>query len=101
VTDTLPAPVVPPVPPDTAAHEPFWAKPSIGIYTLTLFVGCLVAAWATGNQSAFLLIIGAVISNATQVVAYYFGSSAGSQRKTDIIAASVPPTPPPTQGPSP
>lgn len=65
--------------------EPTWAKPSIGIYSLALFLAGLGIAWWTKNDTAFNLLIGAVISNATTVIQYYFGSSSGSTQKTALL----------------
>lgn len=72
----------------TTPAEPAWAKPGIGVYSLTLFVFCLGIAWWLKNDTAFNLMIGAVIANANTVVQYYFGSSAGSARKTDLLGTS-------------
>jgi hypothetical protein len=73
-----------------ASSEPTWAKPSIGVYTLTLFVGCLALAAVTKNELMGSLIVGAVIAKFGTVVDYYFGSSSGSTKKTDIMANATP-----------
>ena len=84
-------------PSTTAAAEPIWAKPSIGVYSLTLFAACLGVAWWLKSDTAFNLMIGAVIANANTVVQFYFGSSSGSQKKDATIAAQqTPPTGTPT-----
>lgn len=84
--------MTPPAPPPPPS-EPIWAKPSIGIYSLTLFAAGLLVAWVAKNETAFNLMIGAVISNATTVFGYYFGSSSGSTKKTDLMASNPAPAP--------
>jgi len=76
--------------PVSAGSEPSWAKPSIGIYTLCIFVGCLAVALVTKNTQAQLLLIGAIIPMAQTVVGYYYGSSSGSDKKTDLLAGAPP-----------
>ena len=67
-----------------APSEPLWAKPSIGVYALGLFVVAMGVAWWAENDTALTLLTGAVVTNATTVINYYFGSSAGSARKTEL-----------------
>jgi hypothetical protein len=74
-----------------APSEPIWAKPSIGIYSLVLFVAALAISWWTKDSTAFDLMVGAAIANSNTVIQYYFGSSAGSARKTELTAQG--PTP--------
>jgi hypothetical protein len=76
---TTPPSTTPPAP-----QEPFWAKPSIGIYSLVLFLAAMGISWWMKNDTAFNLMIGAVIANANTVIQYYFGSSSGSARKTEM-----------------
>ena len=81
-------------PPSTAAStasqpapsEPFWAKPSIGIFSFVVFAAALFVTWKTDQKEAFNLLIGAVIANVTTVIGYYFGSSSGSAQKTALLA---------------
>ena len=75
-----------PTPASTA--EPAWAKPGLGVYSLTLFAVALGVAWYAKSDNALLLMIGAVITNATTVVNYYFGSSSGSAAKTALMGAT-------------
>jgi hypothetical protein len=90
MSDNPPMPLAPlPVSP-AAAQEPAWAKPSIGIYSLSLFVLGLGVAWWSKNDTALNLMIGAIISNATTVIGYYFGSSSGSSHKTALLATKGP-----------
>lgn len=89
VAPDAPAPGPPSTPPSaTPTVEPYWAKPSIGIFSLTLFMVALGVSWFAKTDTAFNLMIGAVISNATTVVGYYFGSSSGSAQKTALLASS-------------
>ena len=74
-------------PPAPTPSEPIWAKPSIGVYALLLFLAALGVSWWAKNDTAFNLLTGAVISNASAVINYYFGSSSGSQKKDEVIAA--------------
>jgi len=55
------------------------------------------------NDTAFNLMIGAVISNVTTVVGYYFGSSSGSAQKTALMGTGAygAPTPPTASAPTP
>lgn len=77
-----------------ATQEPVWAKPGIGVYSLTLFAAALMVAWWAKSDTALNLMIGAIISNATTVIGYYFGSSSGSAQKTALMQAPAPsPTP--------
>lgn len=93
-TTTPPAPpTLPAVTP--ALSEPIWAKPSVAIYSLSLFLACLVVALVTKNEQAQLLLIGAVIPMGNTILGYYFGSSSGSTKKTDLMAANPPPAPVP------
>ena len=89
-TNTQPAPPVVATP---TPSEPTWAKPSIGVYTLCIFVGCLAVALVTKNTQAQLLLIGAIIPMAQTVVGYYYGSSSGSDKKTELMAANPPQAP--------
>lgn len=57
--------------PPATPSEPPWAKPSIGIYTLALLLACLGVSWWTKSDTAFNLIVGAVIANASTVINYY------------------------------
>lgn len=76
----------------TQQPEPIWAKPSIAVYSLSLFVLGLGVAWWAKNDSALTLMEGAIVANATTVISYYFGSSSGSAAKTAMLN---PPTPTP------
>jgi hypothetical protein len=90
----VPPTTTPPTPAPTSATappEPYWAKPSIGIFSLIIFAGALGVVWWAGKDQAFNLLIGAVIANATTVIGYYFGSSSGSAQKTALLAAAPPP----------
>lgn len=73
-----------------ADQEPRWAKPGIGVYSLTLLAGSLIVAWLTKNDTAMNLLIGAVIAMGNTVVQFYFGSSSGSAKKTDLLSAAQP-----------
>ena len=75
-----------------ASMESIWAKPAIGVYTLSLFLVGLLVAYLIKNDTAFNLMVGAIISNVTTVCQYYFGSSSGSDKKTDMLAGTPPPT---------
>ena len=93
----------PPEPPEenTAAAaalpppEPFWAKPSIAIFALGIFSAAYIVAFLSNNTSILLLMSGAVIGLAQQVVGYYFGSSSGSTAKTAQLVAQAPKGPTP------
>ncbi len=87
----MPDPVLPASSPRHPTAEPDWAKPSIGILSLALFALGLGVTWFYDDKTAFNLLIGAVISNATTVVSYYFGSSSGSAQKMALLAAAAPP----------
>ncbi len=73
--------------PDTPTpSEPLWAKPGIGVYTLTIFgIAYIVSFFANDQGKSFSLLTGAVIVMATQVSSYYFGSSSGSTKKDQTI----------------
>ena len=79
--------------PTTLPPEPTWAKPGIGVYTLTLFVLALGVAVYAKNENGIALMIGAIISNTGTVINYYFGSSSGSAAKTAQMAAQTTTTP--------
>ena len=88
MSDNPPAPV-----PASASEEPRWAKPTIGIYSLSLFVIALGIAYMAKSDTALTLLLGMIGANATTVIGYYFGSSAGSAQKTAQMNANKGPTP--------
>jgi hypothetical protein len=92
----------PPTPPaDTAAPaalpppEPFWAKPAISVFALGIFVVAYLIAFLSKDSQSLLLMSGAVIGMAQQVVGYWVGSSSGSTAKTAQIVAQAPKAPAP------
>jgi hypothetical protein len=70
--------------------EPAWAKPAVAIFSIVVFVGMMVVAYLTKDQSMIMLLGGSAISMATTAVSYYLGSSSGSAQKNATIAASMP-----------
>ncbi len=91
-TPPTPTPPTPAIPPPA---EPFWVKPSIGIFSFVIFGAGLVVTWKYNQTAAFNLLIGAAIANVTTVIGYYFGSSSGSTHKTALLAALRPTEPGP------
>jgi len=64
--------------------------PRILAYALTagfflILLGMLFLEMPEGSREALYIMLGALASAYTAVVAYYFGSSAGSSRKNDIF----------------
>jgi hypothetical protein len=80
------ATVPPPAMPDAPA-EPIWAKPIISGFALGIFVLAYAVAYLLKDEKSLLLMSGAAIGLAQQVVGYWVGSSASSTRKDATIAA--------------
>lgn len=85
MSDNPPAPSAP-----VHQAEPTWAKPSVSIYAMSIFLVALGIAYWSKDSSSLTMMMGAVITMATQVVNYWLGSSSGSSKKDDVIAASQP-----------
>lgn len=66
--------------------EPTWAKPSVSVYAMTLFLVALAIAYYAKDQTSLSMMMGATIAMAQQVVNYWMGSSSGSARKTEMQA---------------
>ncbi len=67
------------------------------VITLGFFgtLSCMVKFGVPADgHDAFMLMLGALITAWTGVVAYYFGSSAGSAAKTELLAAANKPNQP-------
>ena len=82
---TTPVPPVPPIPPPATSGEPIWAKPSISVFALGIFLVAFVVAYWSKDNTSLSMMMGAAIAMAQQVVNYWMGSSSGSTKKTDII----------------
>ena len=96
-------PAVAPVPPPVAAPAPTplsqkRGEPIISVYSLTLLLCALVAAYLMKNDNLLIVLAGVIAANATSVVNFYVGSSASSQAKDATISAQLP-TPPVTPQP--
>lgn len=61
---------------------------AISVLAMGAFLGCLVLAFAHGDENAKSLMVGAVIANATTAVGYWLGSSAGSRAKDERAAGN-------------
>jgi hypothetical protein len=73
-------------PPPSAAPTPPTGVMIVSIVSLGLLAASLaISAWLR-NDNAMLLIIGAIVSNATTVVSWWVGSSKGSVDKSARIA---------------
>lgn len=77
----------------TSGAEPMWAKPSVSIYALSIFVVAFGIAYLSKDATSLSMMMGAAIAMAQQVVNYWMGSSSGSAKKTELIATSPPPNP--------
>lgn len=73
-----PAPVVPP--------EPFWAKPMVSFFALGIFVVAYLVAYLSHDNATLLLMAGATIGMANQVISYWVGGSSGSTAKSALLA---------------
>lgn len=80
--DPMPAPEHPP--------EPAYAKPSISMVILLIFMVVYAGAWFAKDSTTLVLMSGAIIALAQQVSGYWLGSSAGSAAKSAIIAKVFP-----------
>ena len=60
-----------------------WGTLATSILAQLLFAGCLIVAFFMRDMSLLLLVVGAVIANATTVVQY---RGRDSQRKDDTIS---------------
>lgn len=69
----------------------------VAIFTLAIFLGCLVMAYMLRDSPSIQMLVGASIGMAGTAVNFYLGSSKGSQNKDATIAAlsSTPPVVPP------
>lgn len=84
-------PTVDPLPVPEHPPEPAYAKPSISVVTLLIFVVVYAGAWVAKDNNTLVLMAGAIIAMAQQVIGYWLGSSAGSTAKSATIAKVVPP----------
>lgn len=91
MSDAIPPVVDQPAAPAIARSEPIWAKPSISIFALALFLVAFVVAKLTNDNTSVAMLSGAAISMAQSVVGYYLGSSSGSADKSHVISAIAKP----------
>jgi hypothetical protein len=63
----------------------------IGVSVLSqlIFAGTVIVAFFLRDTSILLLVVGAVIANATTTVNFWTGSSSGSQGKDAALAAAA------------
>lgn len=59
---------------------------SVSLLAQVTFAGTVIAAFFLHDAQILLLLVGAVIANATQTLQFWVGSSSGSQKKDDAIA---------------
>lgn len=60
---------------------PWWARPVLGIINILIFVAALIGAFLSKNEQIELMLVGAVVANATNVMSYYFGTSHSAEKK--------------------
>jgi hypothetical protein len=87
-TSTAPTPPTPPVsrtPPTLAERVMEWSRPTIAIFSLSIFALAFFIAWNKGDGATLNILVGAVVSLVASISGYYFGSSVGSQKKDDVI----------------
>lgn len=78
--------------PTPTPTEPFWAKPSVGVFALGVYVVAFAAAYFSKSDTMLTALSATAATNATGVINYYFGSSSGSTRKTELAAPPPPAT---------
>lgn len=97
-----PPPIPPAPPPDPAppvavpppsSVEPIWAKPSVSMVGLGIFVAGYIIAFMTRDATVQTMFAGAAIAMGQQVIGYWLGSSSGSAKKSEQMAANPPPAP--------
>lgn len=62
---------------------------AVSLASMVIFAGTVVVAFFFKDPNLLLLVVGAVIANATSAVQFWIGSAAGSQKKDDTIATAV------------
>jgi hypothetical protein len=76
-----------------------WAAPVVSVIVLITFGSVMLLALMRAippeNATALNVLLGALATMATWIVAYWTGSSAGSERKTDMLYRSTPAAMPP------
>lgn len=70
-----------------------WATPVVSIYSLTLMLAALAFSYLIKNDPMMLIIVGAIVANATTSVNFYMGSSVSGQKKDATIASQLTPAP--------
>ena len=68
---------------------------AVSVIISLALIAALGVAYLVQSEQILLLVIGAIIADATTVVNFYLGSSSGSARKTELLAQAPPITPPP------
>lgn len=66
--------------------SPWWVAPGLGLATMLIFAGTLIATCFLDDKSLQAAMFGMAGASAGQVMQYFFGSSSGSQRKDDTIS---------------
>jgi hypothetical protein len=91
MSGTIPTPAPDPVPqPVTdATPESVWAKPTVSVVGLLIFVIGYGISFLTKDATVQTMFAGAAIAMGQQVIGYWLGSSAGSTKKDATIAAAA------------
>lgn len=66
-----------------------WGQIAISILAQLIFAGTVVVSFFLNDSNILLLVVGAVIANATTTIQFWVGSSSGSQKKDDAIATQT------------
>ena len=88
-------------PPPAVSPIAEWGGVAVSILSLLLFVATLIVSYLSKNDTAFMLLVGAVVSMGTTTINYWLGSSRGSVAKDATISAIATGAPTPTQAAGP
>ena len=73
----------------TASRIADYGSLAVSILTLATFAVAFILAYWKQDQQSVLLLVGAIVANATTTVGFWLGSSNGSQKKDATIAAQA------------
>lgn len=68
---------------------PWWVKPALGAYAMTIFASLAAASCFIGNDTLRTTMFTAAVALLGAAYQYFFGSSSGSDKKDATIAGTA------------